>query len=68
MGIARFEAAIYNRWGEMVYSWNENSGTNGWDGTYQGEPVPVGVYSYKITVVDIGGKRIEERGTFKVLR
>ena len=68
MGIARFEAAIYNRWGEKVYSWNERSGVEGWDGTYHGKPVPMGVYSYKITVVDRGGKRVEERGTFKVLR
>ncbi|HRT00439.1 MAG TPA: gliding motility-associated C-terminal domain-containing protein, partial [Bacteroidales bacterium] len=37
---------IYNRWGQLLY---EKRGTEGyWDGTYQGKPVPTGVYLYNI--------------------
>lgn len=36
---------IYNRWGECVYK-----GSEPWDGTYRGEPVPNGTYAYKMGV------------------
>lgn len=37
---------IYNRWGQLLY---EKKGIDGyWDGTYNGDPVPTGVYIYMI--------------------
>lgn len=36
---------IYNRWGECIYK-----GSEPWDGTYRGEPVPNGTYAYKMGV------------------
>jgi gliding motility-associated-like protein len=41
---------IYNRWGEVVFAANNilESG-NFWDGTYLGQPAPVGTYAWKIT-------------------
>ncbi len=36
---------IYSRWGECIYK-----GSEPWDGTYRGEPVPNGTYAYKIGV------------------
>jgi gliding motility-associated-like protein len=41
---------IYNRWGEVVYTAEDilNS-ANFWDGTYLGQPAPIGSYAYKIT-------------------
>lgn len=68
VGIARFQANVYNRWGEMVYSWNENSASEGWDGTQNGKPVPTGVYTYKIIVVDVGGTQVDERGAFNLIK
>lgn len=41
--ITRFE--IYNRWGEKIYSTNTKDNI-GWDGTYKGEPMPTGVFTY----------------------
>jgi gliding motility-associated-like protein len=41
---------IYNRWGEVVFAADNilESG-NYWDGTYLGQPAPVGTYAWKIT-------------------
>ncbi|MCB9227235.1 MAG: gliding motility-associated C-terminal domain-containing protein [Chitinophagales bacterium] len=38
---------VYNRWGELVYQYNND---NGWDGTFQGEDQPVDVYNYYIVI------------------
>lgn len=35
---------IYNRWGEMLFETNQNSGY--WDGNFNGAPVSEGVYYY----------------------
>lgn len=68
MGFASFQAMVYNRWGEVVYSWDENSTTEGWDGTQHGKPVPAGVYTYRIIVDGIGGGQFDEQGSFNLLR
>jgi len=39
-----FDLQIYNRWGNLVYATANPS--DGWDGTYKGEPQAVGVYVY----------------------
>jgi gliding motility-associated-like protein len=44
--IPQYEMIIFDRWGEVVFrTWNWD---NGWDGTYQNEKLPVGVYIYQI--------------------
>jgi len=32
-----------------------SNGSNGWDGTFKGQPVPEGVYIYQFTITDIDG-------------
>lgn len=50
-GIKNASIEIYNRWGELVY---ESKDMNfAWDGTYQGEPVQDGTYTWKITYVTL---------------
>jgi len=44
VGSEGYEFAVYNRWGQMVYLTNDPG--EGWDGTYDGEYVPQGVYVY----------------------
>jgi gliding motility-associated-like protein len=41
-----FKAKIYNRWGRLMYEWND--GTKGWNGKNQnnGKPAAGGVYYY----------------------
>lgn len=44
--IQGYELRIYNRWGEVVFATNRL--TEGWDGTYRGEPAETGAYGYVI--------------------
>ncbi len=44
--IYQYELIIYDRWGEVVFrstNWSE-----GWDGTYKNQKVPVSIYVYQI--------------------
>lgn len=58
--------SIYNRWGEEVYS--TNSIAEGWDGTYEGEPVQQGQYFYKLTIVGVDQSTSTESGSLTVIR
>ena len=40
-----YELWISNRWGAIVYYSNDIN--NGWDGTFEGQLAPVGVYTWK---------------------
>ena len=40
--IVSFHAAVFNRWGQKLYSWDDIHG--GWDGKYHGKVVKDGVY------------------------
>lgn len=53
---------IYNRYGALLYQSKGYSVQ--WDGTYNGQPVPVGTYQYLIDIGD-GGKR---SGSVAVIR
>lgn len=39
-----FNMAIYNKWGNVIFYTNDI--TRGWDGTFEGSPVPSGQYAY----------------------
>ncbi len=49
-GIKEFYMEIFNRWGQLIYQTDDL--INGWDGYYNNQRVPVGVYVYKIYVLD----------------
>jgi hypothetical protein len=65
---ARF--MIFNQWGQKVYEANTVSEirNNGWNGTYQGKPQPVGVYIYvgRFTLND--GSVIDKKGSINLVR
>ncbi len=67
VGIKSYNAMIYNRWGEMLFAWNESS-AEGWDGTYKGVPVDQGVYVYKIIVRDFYNREHPYEGHVTLLR
>ena len=46
-GIVEFHAAIFNRWGKKLYSWDDIHG--GWDGKVNGKVVKDGVYFLRVT-------------------
>lgn len=43
-----FDLFIFNRWGEII--WESHDPSVGWDGTYRGEIVETGAYSWKAVV------------------
>jgi gliding motility-associated-like protein len=55
---------IYNRWGELLYRSTDYK--NDWNGTYNGENLPVGTYYYVIELND--GKTKPFTGPITVLR
>lgn len=56
-----YQMLIYDRWGNLVFS--SNNLNVGWDGSIKGEPQPKdGVYTYKITLVDVFGNKHEYVG------
>ena len=69
--IVEFNAAIYNRWGQQLYSWGIDQidcESCGWDGTYKGKPVKDGVYYVVVTAKGADGIVYEFQRDVNVLR
>ena len=57
---------IYNRWGVKVF---ESSNIDeGWDGRFNGEPQPMGVYVYAVEAETPSGRKIMKQGNITLLR
>ncbi len=61
------EFNIYNRWGQVVYSNNWDI-TKGWDGTFNGAPVDMGVYHYQVIIARPGGENVVYKGDVTLIR
>lgn len=61
-----FHIVIYNRWGEKVFESNDIN--EFWDGKYQGEWVPSGVYAFILTGKNVKGENIKKTGNITVIR
>lgn len=62
-----FEILVYNRWGEIV--WESHDAEGAWDGTYGGEIVPQGTYTWALTTKDLENDgKYEFAGFVTVLR
>ena len=63
---------VYNRWGNLVYNkpdgFVENRKTDGWDGTFNGEPQPADTYIYTFIVTTFDGKRNARKGEVLLVR
>jgi gliding motility-associated-like protein len=57
---------VYNRWGELVYEARDIE--EGWDGQYQGEPLPPGTYTYQVKARSYTGKVGTDKGHFNLIR
>jgi gliding motility-associated-like protein len=66
LGIEGIQWDIFNRWGLRVFSTYDLD--QSWDGTYGGQPVPEGVYSYRLFIYLPFGNMTEQQGTFNVIR
>lgn len=65
-GIASMDFRIYDRWGGLVYTGEDNS--QGWDGTTSNGPAPSGVYVYALVANMLNGNSIELNGDITLVR
>lgn len=65
-GITEIEFIIYNRWGEKVFETTDIA--TGWDGTYKGSAMNIGVFVYYIKGKLKDGKEITKKGNVTLLR
>lgn len=66
--LSQFSLTIFDRWGQQVFSTSNTEA--GWDGTFNGRPCPVGVYSWIATfqVAKSGSGTKKIRGTVTLIR
>ncbi|TNF47174.1 MAG: gliding motility-associated C-terminal domain-containing protein, partial [Bacteroidetes bacterium] len=65
--IYNFELLIFNRWGEII--WESHDPAEKWDGTFQGNYVQQGIYTWRIESKDIlTDEKFERTGFVNVIR
>ncbi|NDC42991.1 MAG: gliding motility-associated C-terminal domain-containing protein [Chitinophagia bacterium] len=57
---------VFDRWGVMVFE--TKSKAKGWDGTYNGQPQPLGVYVYYLEATTPGGQVVKKHGNVTLIR
>lgn len=78
-GVARIEFSIFSRWGERVFEtdqWGsacpgihpELDCSNAWDGTFNGEPLPIDTYVYYLSVEFLNGDQVNRQGNLVLIR
>lgn len=58
--------SIYNRWGQLLFSTNQEN--KGWDGTFNGVAQPAGTYVYQALGTDYLGNSVYRKGTIVLIR
>lgn len=61
-----FNLKIYNRWGQVIFESFSIQDT--WNGTYQGEAVPMDSYVYTVEVVMPNGNHYHKQGIINVIK
>ena len=64
--IVEFQATIFNRWGQKLYSWNDPAG--GWDGKFHGKDVKQGVYFVLVKARGADGRKFNIKKDVNLLR
>jgi gliding motility-associated-like protein len=67
--IVEADLEIFDRWGASLY-WGENLAplTKGWDGNFNGGPVPQGTYAYRLVIRDVFNLVHEYHGHINLIR
>lgn len=65
--LLQFNMQIVNRWGQVVFQTNSTDG-RGWDGKFNSNPQPAGVYIYLISLTVHPGKEEQYTGNVTLLR
>ena len=58
---------IFDRWGQKIFESDKTDG-RGWDGNYQGQAMPMGVYVYIIRVSFANGVTENYNGNVSLIR
>ncbi|GIV34746.1 MAG: hypothetical protein KatS3mg031_2281 [Chitinophagales bacterium] len=64
--VAEYEFRIFDRWGKELFVTSQVN--NGWDGTSNGEALPLGGYTYYIRAVSFSGATAEKKGIVVLIR
>ncbi len=64
--VSEYHLMIFDRWGSLVFSSNNNA--KAWDGTIKGLMAPVGVYSYLLQYSFYGGEPKHTYGNITLIR
>jgi gliding motility-associated-like protein len=67
LGTAKLKSlTVFNRWGVKMF---ETTNLNeGWDGSFGGQPQPIGVYVYVLEAITAQGKPINKQGNVTLIR
>ena len=71
IGIEEYAIAIYSPYGQQVWyseALENHQPAEAWDGTYKGELLPQGVYTWKAEMTFLSGERRRRTGTVTLLR
>ncbi len=63
--VVSFHAAIFNRWGSKIYSWDDVNGE--WDGKYKGKVVKDGVYFLVVNAKGADGRNYSFKKTISLI-
>lgn len=66
VGVEEFYLELYNRWGERILRTTDKNFC--WDGTYQNNPTPVGVYFYIVRAKGKAQLAFEKKGMLYLMR
>ncbi|PKR80163.1 hypothetical protein CW751_10885, partial [Brumimicrobium salinarum] len=64
--ISNYQISIYDRWGELVFSSEDQ--TECWNGKYRGKLMNTGVFVYKLKLTTQEGEDIEASGNINLIR
>lgn len=64
--INQMNMAIYNRWGQKIFETNDQN--IGWDGTFNGQPLPPDVYGYYMQCTCDDGGKLFLKGNITLLK
>ncbi|MGG9961641.1 PKD domain-containing protein [Ferruginibacter sp. SUN106] len=67
VGIKQFNyLRVFNRWGQLIFATSDYN--RGWDGSWQGQQQPAGVYVITANGIDFRGNEIDKRQTVMLIR
>ena len=66
--LVRFNAYVFNRWGQELYRWGLQNIDAGWDGTARGKNVPEGVYFIVVEAEGADGVNYKIKSDINILR